>query len=204
MKLLNKKISPILKLVLLFNFLIGGVQASVISSDRFLMKILDKTISLQDVTFQLRNVKALSCIYEDSFVLQYFKKDFVNQLEEFVSKMPKEDEEVRSYLTTKNETLKSIIYFFKMLTYAEDQKIEVSTKAKSLIRESAKENQCNSNVLYKDSLKTNFISLMEMEIYLRTRYGNQVKTKESFEAIRSSIEIFIESLDKQFTHEYYW
>ena len=184
--------------------MIGGVQASVISSDRFLMKILDKTISLQDVTFQLRNVKALSCIYEDSFVLQYFKKDFVNQLEEFVSKMPTEDEEVRSYLTTKKETLKSIRYFFKMLTYAEDQKIEVSTKAKSLIRESAQENQCNSNVLYKDSLKTNFISLMEMEIYLRTRYGNQVKTKESFEAIRSSIEIFIESLDKQFTHEYYW
>jgi hypothetical protein len=202
--LLNKKISPILKLALLFSLWSGGVGSTVISSDRFLIKILDKTISFQDINFQLRNLKALRCIYEDSFVIQYFKNDFVGQLDNFISNMPKEDEEVKKYLLSRKETLKSIRYFFKMLTYAEDQKIQVSSKVKNLIRESAKENQCQAGVLYKDTLKTNFISLMEMEIYLRTRYGSQVKNKESFEAIRSSIEIFIESLDKQFSHEYFW
>jgi hypothetical protein len=45
---------------------------------------------------------------------------------------------------------------------------------------------------------------MEMELYLRARYGGQYKTSQRFEAVRSSIELFVESLDKQFTHEYYW
>jgi hypothetical protein len=58
--------------------------------------------------------------------------------------------------------------------------------------------------LYKDTLKTNFIGLIEAELYLRTRYGAQLKQSRGFDGIRSSIELFIESLDKQFAHEYYW
>ena len=73
-----------------------------------------------------------------------------------------------------------------------------------LIRESAKENKCNSEVLYKNTLKTNFIALMEMELYLRSRYGGQLKGSSQFDAVRQSIELFIESPDKQFQHEYYW
>jgi len=202
--LLNKRILQTLKLALLFNLLIAGLGASVISSDRFLIKILDRTISLQDVNYQLRNIKALRCIYDDSYVIRYFKSDFIKQVEDFVANMPKEEEEIRNYFHSREGTLRDLRYFFKMLAYAEDQKIEVSPKVKNLIRESAKENKCDTSVLYKETLKTNFISLIEMEIYLRTRYGSQLKTQESFDAIRSSIEIFVESLDKQFTHEYYW
>jgi hypothetical protein len=203
MKLLSKKILQILKLALLSNLLIGGLSAKVVSSDRFILKILDQTISVQDVRFQLRNLEALNCVYEDSFVVQYFGASFISQLNDFAKGMPEGDEMARSYLHQKVELLKRIRFFFKMLQYSKDQKSVVSTKLKDLIRESTKENKCHQDVLYKDTLKSNFIELMEMEIYLRSRYGSQLKTHQ-FDSIRPSIELFIESLDKQFTHEYYW
>lgn len=204
MKLLSKRISQISKSLLLYSLLVGGAHGNVVSSDRFLIKILDRTVSLQDVQFQLRNVKALNCIYDDAFVIQYFEKGFINDLDQFVKKMPDTDAEVRRYLHGHEKILKKTRFFFKMLRYAEDQKAEVSANLTKIIRESARENKCNSDVLYKDTLKTNFIALMEMELYLRARYGGQLKNNQSFDTIRPSIELFVESLDKQFNHEYYW
>ncbi len=206
MKLLNKKISRISKFLLPFNIvLIGGLFAAEVSSDRFLLKVLDRTISYQDISFQLRNIKALDCVYDDALVIQYFEKSFIQELEVFIKKFPAKDNEVRRYLHGNEKILKKTRLFFKMLRYSEDQKNEVSPALTKLIRESAKENKCNTDVLHKDTLKTNFISLMEMELYLRARYGGQLKNdKKRFDTIRTSIELFVESLDKQFGHEYYW
>lgn len=154
--------------------------------------------------FQLRNIKALNCVYDDALVIQYFEKTFIQELEAFIKSFPTNEDEVRRYLHGNEKILKKIRLFFKMLRYSEDQKNEVSPALTKLIRQSAKENKCNTDVLYKDSLKTNFISLMEMELYLRARYGGQMKNDKGFETVRSSIELFVESLDKQFGHEYYW
>ncbi len=205
MKLLNKKISRISKFLLPFNIiLIGGLFASEVSSDRFLIKILDRTISYQDISFQQRNLRALDCVYNDALVIQYFEKSFIQELDSFIKNFPTKDEEVRRYLHAHEKILKKTRLFFKMLRYSEDQKNIVSPSLTKLIRESARENKCNTEVLYKDTLKTNFIALMEMELYLRARYGGQMKNDKSFEIVRSSIELFVESLDKQFGHEYYW
>lgn len=175
-----------------------------VSSDRFLIKILDRTVSIQDITFQLRNIRALDCIYEDALVVQYFEKSFIKDLDAFVKNFPSADDEVRRYMHSHDADLKKIRYFFKMLRYSEDQKTEVSTKLSKIIREGTQENKCGAGVLYKDTLKTNFISLLEMELYLRARYGSQLKNNQKFDSIRPSIELFVESLDKQFGHEYYW
>lgn len=207
MKSLNKRTSLILKYLLLFNLLIGGLHfgyAEVISSDRFLIKILDRTVSLQDIEYQLRNLKALKCVYEDAFVVRFFEKNFIKQLDKFVKEFPEKDAEVRRYLHRHEPILKNIRHLFKMLRYSEDQKTVVSPSLTKLIRESAKENNCDGDVLYKDTLKTNFISLMETELYLRSRYGGQLKNNSQFDSIRQSIDLFVESLDKQFAHEYYW
>ena len=193
-----------MKSVLLYNLLIGGLNANVVTSDRFLIKILDRTVSLLDVQYQQRNLEALNCIYDDSFVVQFFEKGYIKEMELFLEKFPKEDEEVRRYLHGKEALLKKTRHLFKMLRYTEDQRTDVTPNLTKLIRESAKENKCNSEVLYKDTLKTNFISLLEMELYLRARYGGQYKTNQRFDAVKSSIELFVESLDKQFAHEYYW
>lgn len=204
MKLLSKRISQISKLALLFNLLIGSLYAEVVTSDRFLIKIIDRTVSLQDIQYQQRNLEALNCIYGDSFVVQYFEKGFIGDLKKFVENFPQNDEEARKYMHGKEAVLKKTRYFFKMLRYSEDQKTEISPALTKLIRESTFENKCNTDVLYKDTLKTNFIALMEMELYLRARYGGQFKNNQRFDAVKSSIELFVESLDKQFNHEYYW
>jgi hypothetical protein len=179
-------------------------SATVVSSDRFLLKIIDRTISLQDFQFQLRNIKALNCIYDDAYIIQYFGKGFIQEMDEFLKKFPATDTEVRDYLHQNDAFLKKSRHFFKILRYSEDQKNDVSEKLALLIRESAKENRCNTQVLYKDTLKTNFIALVEMELYMRARYGAQLKTGQRFESVKPSIELFVESLDKQFGHEYYW
>ena len=203
MKLLSKRISLTLKLVLLFN-LIGGSHAAVVSSDRFLIKILDRTISVQDIQYQFRNLKALDCVYDNSFVMQFFEKKFLKDLEAFLKNIPTEDLEVRKYLHDQETTLKNVRYFFKMLRYSEDQRSDVSANLTKLVRESVRVNECGVDVLYKDTLKTNFLSLLELELYLKARYGGQLKSQASFSSIRPSMELFVESLDKQFNHEYYW
>lgn len=207
MKLLSKKISGISKLVLLFSLLHGGgVQGqNLISSDRFLIKILDQTVTLLDVGYQLRNLKALDCIYQDSMIIQYFDKKIIQELSTFLAEFPVEDQEVQKHLYRNVEMLKKIRHFFKILRYSEDQRVKVSGDLTKILRQSIQENKCDPEVLHKDTLKTNFLELMEMELYLRSRYGGQLKgTNRSFTIIKPSIDLFVDSLDKQFVHEYYW
>lgn len=179
---------------------------TLVSQDRFIFRIIDRTISEQDLNFQLRNLKALNCVYEDSLVVFYFESSFIKDLDGFLKKFPVKDDEVRRHLHQHEALLKKARLFFKLLRYSEDQKTTLSPELAALIRESTNENKCGSSILYKDTLKTNFKGLMEAELYLRTRYGNQMKNldRKSFDIIRSSIDLFMDSLDKQFTHEYYW
>lgn len=168
------------------------------------MKILDRTVSVQDMSFQLRNMSALNCVYDDAIVVRYFDKKFIPDLKIFLDKLPVEAKDLRSFLHGQEPILKKIRTLFKLLRYSEDQKANVSQELTKLIRESSKENRCGAAVLYKDTLKTNFLALLQLELYLRSRYGNQIKTSKSFDEVRASIDLFIESLDKQFPHEYYW
>ncbi|WPU66314.1 hypothetical protein [Peredibacter starrii] len=137
-------------------------------------------------------------------VVQFFEKSFIKDLDGFVKDFPQGDDEVRRFMHSRANELKKIRYFFKMLRYSEDQKNEMSPKLAQVIREGTLEQKCGAGVLHKDTLKTNFIGLFELELYLRARYGGQLKNNNKFESIRPSIELFVESLDKQFGHEYYW
>jgi len=176
-----------------------------ISSDRFLLKVVDRAITIQDISYQLRNLNALNCIYSDALVVSYFEKSFLKELDTFIKGLPKEDAEVSKYLHGQADLLKKIRHFFKMLRYSEDQNKKVTYELSKLIREGTRENNCQNAILHKDSLKTNFKSLIEMELYLRSRYEGQLKSsKRNFDFIRPSIDLFVESLDKQFLHEYYW
>lgn len=194
------------KFLLLFSLLSGGAWAQeLISSDRFILRILDRAVSYQDITFQLRNLQALNCVYEDALVISYFEKDFIRQLDQFIRGFPKKQEETTAYLHRHEELLKKIRYFFKMLRYSEDQNKKISLELSRLIQEGTKANNCRLDVLYKDSLKTNFKALIEMELYLRSRYEGQLKSnRRNFDIIRPSIDLFLDSLDKQFQHEYFW
>jgi hypothetical protein len=187
--------------------LIGGVQAAteLVTSDRFLFKIVDQAISLQDLKYQSRNLKALSCIYSDALVIQFFDKKFIQDYDKFLKDFPQKDEDVVRYLHAHEEILKKMSLLFKMLRYADDQNKKVSSELSNLVQESARANKCNLDVLYKDSLKTNFRALLEIELYLRARYDGQFQGQnKKIDQIRSSLDLFLESLNKQFSHEFYW
>ncbi len=122
----------------------------------------------------------------------------------FAQGVPQDSAQVSAYLHQHQDLLKKMRVFFKLLRYADDQQTSVGLDVRRLIHESAKENKCNTEILYKDDLKSNFKQLLRLEIYLRGRYGSQLVDKRSFESIKQSMELFMESLDKQFTHEYFW
>ncbi len=138
-------------------------------------------------------------------VTLYFEKSFIKETDKFVDNFPKEDADVKTYLRSREDYMKKLRYLFKILRYSGDQDWKVSTELTKIIRETTKENKCQTAVLYKDTLKTNFIALLKIELYLRSRYGTQIKSnRRGFDSIRPSLELFMDSLDKQFPHEYYW
>ena len=206
MKLLSKRTLLTLKFLLLFNLLIGGAFGNtIVSSDRYILKVFDKTISIQDFKFQLRNLKALDCIFDDSVVILYFQKNFLSDLEKFLKDFPKQNEKVIEYLHKNESTLKQSRIFFKMLRYSEDQSKVIGTKLIEVIQETTKSNRCGTGILFKETLKTNFKTLLEMELFLRARFESQLKSENKrTDIIRSSIDLFVDSIDKQFIHEYYW
>lgn len=129
----------------------------------------------------------------------------IKDLSEFLKDFPQEDEAVSKYMHKHEETLKTLRLFYKVYRYSEDQKVIITPKLEELIKKVAKENKCDSEVLYGEGLKTNFQSLLKMELYFRSRYQGQIKgSNHTFNTVRPSIDLFVESLDKQFTHEYYW
>ncbi len=206
MKLLKIKTLGILKLALLFSLFISKTQADqVLLSDRFIFKVMDDVYSLQDLNYQSRNLNALKCVYPDAFVLRYFGEDFLKKFKKFNEEFPQENSEAIKYLHLHEDLLRQIRFFFKGMKYAEDQKLVVSEDVTKIIIEATKVNKCDTKILKDDGLKANFISLLRLELYLRSRYAPQMDSKKiDFNTVKSSIDLFIESLDKQFSHEYFW
>jgi len=206
MKWLNTKILGILKLALLCSLISHNISAKEqVSFDRLLLKIIDQVFSLQDFKYQSRNLNALKCIYPDAFVIQYFGKDFLRDFEKFHADFPEQSKDAIEYMHNHEVLLKKTRLLFKGIKYADDQKLIVSSEVADLIQESTKLNKCDKEILNQSGLKNNFLALLRLELYLRSRYSAQLKCSSvSFISIKPSIDLFIESLDKQFSHEYFW
>lgn len=203
MKLLNVTILEISKYLLLFSFACLPIRGYSQTSDRFLLKIVDKTISVRDLHFFLRNFKALNCAYPDSITFNYFGKSFVLDWQNFLNNLPDGNREISRYLYEKEEFLKKLRLFFKLVRYSSDQRAEITPELNSLMIESMKVNKCSQDVFYKDRLKSTFYNVLKVELYLKSRYGSQLSDSRNASSVKSSIDLFMESLDKQFHHEFY-
>lgn len=194
------------KFLLLFNQVSYAAPSEmrVLTSERFIFRVVDQSVGVSDIKYQLRNLQGLDCVNHQSLIIRYFGKGFAFDMDRFVREIPQDSKQVSDYLHKHQELLKKMRIFFKLLRYADDQQTSVSVDVRKLVRESAKENKCNTEILYKDDLKSNFKQLLRLEVYLRGRYGSQLEDKRSFESIKQSMELFMDSLDKQFAHEYFW
>lgn len=195
------------KFLLLFSqvsYAAPSSQEKVLTSERFIFKIVDQSVGISDVKFQLRNLQGLDCVNNQSLIIRYFGKGFALGMSRFVKDLPQDSNLVSPYLHKHQELLKKMRLFFKLLRYADDQQTSVGQDIRKLVRESAKEYKCNTEILYKDDLKSNFKQLLRLEMYVRGRYGSQLADNRSFESIKQSMDIFMDSLDKQFGHEYFW
>lgn len=203
MKLLNITILEISKFLLLFNLFILPVRGYSQASDRFLFKVVDKTISVRDLHFYLRNFQALDCAYPGSITFDYFGKDFIKNWQSFLKGLPQQSKEISRYLYDQEEFLKKLRLFFKLVRYSGDQRAEITPELNALMIEAMKVNKCSQDIFYKDRLKTSFYNVLKVELYLKSRYGSQLNDSQNASSVKSSIDLFMESLDKQFHHEFY-
>lgn len=195
------------KFLLLFSqvsYAAPSPQEKVLTSERFIFRIVDQSVGISDINFQLRNLQGLDCVNHQSMIVRYFGKGFALDMDKFSKGIPEDSTNVSAYLHNHQDLLKRMRIFFKLLRYADDQQTTIGLDVRKLVRESAKEYKCNTEILYKDDLKSNFKQLLRLEMYLRGRYGSQLADKRSFESIKQSMELFMDSLDKQFAHEYFW
>src|SRR5690606_33116645 len=114
MKLLNKTISEISKYLLLFSIVFLPIRGFTQTSDRFLLKIVDKIISVKDLHFGLRNLEALDCAYSGSIIHNYFQKSFVREWKDFLKDLPTESKEISRYLYQKEAFLKKLRLYLKL------------------------------------------------------------------------------------------
>lgn len=170
MKLLRIKILVTLKLVLLFNLFGWSLFANTIVYDRLLLKVMDQVYSLQDFKYQLRNLKTLNCVFPDSITVRYFTPAFLESFSNFLQDYPSTSDKIQTYYMDKELLLRKLRLFFKGIKYSEDQKLTVSDEVEGLIRESTKINKCDPDILKTNGLKANFLSLLRLELYLRSRY----------------------------------
>lgn len=170
--------------------------------DRFLFRVADQVISLQDLRLADDDFVALKCHLPDSLVLEFLGSSFQKRLHENVLVLEKLDGQLGE-----NRPLviflASIRQIWKLLNYVDTQEVTITSELeKSLLAPS----KCPSIASSDKKLKASFKRWLRVEIYLRSRYAqNGIDQKvEKKEKRFQSINLFIDSLDKQIAHEDFW
>lgn len=187
---------------------ISATKKDILSQDRYFFKIINTVISQKDLSYLERNLKVLKCVFETPVLTDLFSSELVKNLSHFLTQLPSshkiDDQKVRDKLKSHEKMMKKLRMLFKLLLYVKNQSILIRPQMIQLVRSTIKENKCSEDVFYKKSLKTNFLELLKLEIYLKSRYGTQMKKNDEIDVTKASLSTFVESLDKQYSHEYFW
>ena len=170
--------------------------------DRFLFRVADQVVSVQDLKLTDADFSSLACQLPDSLLLEHVGDGFRKKLHESVARL--------DTLTTPlgGETpliifLASVRQIWKLLTYIDTQDVSISSDLeKSFLGAS----QCPSIMGPDKKMRASFRRWLRVEVYLRSRYGQGKISQEKGRKEKrfQSISLFVDSLDKQVVHEDFW
>lgn len=196
-----------MRLALRFNYLILAFLLSVSARaadqrDRFIFRVADQVVSLQDLKSTDQDWSALRCHLPDSLIIEYVGEAFRKKLQENIGVLEKLDKPLgaNAPLTIFLGSMRS---FWKLLTYIDNQEVGLLPELeKTFLRSS----HCPSVEGEPKKLRASFRRWLRVEIYLRSRYGQGDISKdgERIQKRHQSISLFVDSLDKQVTHEDFW
>ena len=171
-------------------------------SDRFLFRVVDQVVGLQDLRLTDADLSALQCHFSDSLLIEYVGPGFISQLHEVIPQL-------ETLKTPLREKLPLVIFLssvrqgWKLLSYIDGQEVQITSELeKGLLKPS----KCPRVQGERQKLRASFRRWLRVEIYLRSRYaqGGISNDKGKIEKRFQSINLFVDSLDKQLVHEDFW
>lgn len=193
----------ILKLALLFNFFspVGFSQASF---DRLLIKVNDEIISGKDLEVFQKDYKALKCYIPDSVLVSYLGEGFNNDLATSLGMLKNRDFKIEKQSFLAN-VLERVRLIWKTKIYIKSQKVDLSPILVQELDKASKRGFCPS-ITFGKSWRKSFQVLLETEVYMRSRFlpPKAILDSESLKKRIQSLTLFVDSIDRQYSHENFW
>lgn len=206
------------------------LAAPPVSSDFFPFKIKETVYSAQDTLLSVEHSKFLNCVmFNESMLLKYinlhrYKKDRLTR--EFNKYLNSNKKEVSKYL---QKYFQKVVTLIKLKKYIESQSFKINDNLYSIIKKSAKMNNCTggSDFEKKGRFPLWMEDLVKLEMYFKSRFKDSAfvvgdsevknllknnknksitwaKAKLIKEKRLSSVNIFLQSVSKQVSHEHFW
>lgn len=186
----------VLRLVLLFNILIqlgvSRLQAETVHSDKVYLRVENHYYSGTEVSTWLEKIKTFSCLKNNqTIILKILNHKKLNLAK--VLNMKVQDSFFKDL-----DVKESLITFFKIHKFVSSQKSNLSLKKMNTFSDALEQSRCSfkSNVL-KDRFKY-LKDLIEIDLFFIERF----KVGKELSSLNSAL-IFVESLKKQYKHEFF-
>ena len=208
MNLLKTKKLAISRLVLPFSFIFcffsSNIQAETFS-DRFLMRISSKILSANDLVVWEQDLLALKCYMPDSLIPDYLGPSFLVKLKD-LNKLLSNNEVLINDSHPVVPFLSYVRKISKLMTYIEDQKVTLVLPLTKELVQLSKTRKCPQKIHNGSKLKLSFEDVLRSEIYLRSKYlSKNISSDQDSKSKRfQALSLFIESVDRQISHENFW
>lgn len=170
--------------------------------DRYLFRVGDTVIGVNDLAQTDADLAALHCRFPDALLEAWTSDSFRGKFKKVIEKLGTD----RSPLAEDQNSiifLSSVRQLWKLLIYVDGQAVNMSPELqKSVLNVSG----CPAITHARGKMRDSFQRWLRLEVYLRSRYapGGIVKGQEWREKRLQSIAQFVESIDKQLPHENFW
>lgn len=146
-------------------------------------------------------MKSMKCIYPESLLVSIFKEAFQSSKEKHLK--------MKTTFSTKDKLyFLSLIDFAKLFVYSRSQSVVVDPNIEKFFYLMAGSNKCGQEVFVEKKFKTRFKELVELEVFVRSRFLPTEKSGKTTQAdIKKAIlasKSLIKSIGRQIEEEVYW
>lgn len=187
---------------IVFLLFITSQTATAAVKDRYLFRVGDTVVGVNDLEQAHQDLTALQCRFPDALLEAWSNDGFRSKLKKVNDKLA-----TSNALLSEDQNsiifLSSIRHLWKLLIYVDGQEVAMSSDLqKSVVNVPG----CPKITLTGGKVRDSFQRWLRVEIYLRSRYapGGLVSTKDWREKRLQSINQFVDSIDKQLSHENFW
>ena len=183
-------------------FFTFSADAKIIDQDKMVFKISRSVFTLNDLYQIQANMHHLKCIYNESLLNIIFKDQFLLKNKEFLKYRKSFSKQDKAFYI-------SLIEFTKLLIYSRSQNVVVNPNIEKYFHLMAVQNKCNMTVFDKNkSFKPNFKELVELEVFVRSRFlpseKNDKTTRADIKKAVLASKSLVKSIGRQIEEEVYW